>query len=152
MLLGLTRPSRGQIRICGALLTPASRRTLLRRIGALVETPSLYPNLTGLENLRITQGLIGLDRSEIDRVLQIVRLDRDAHRLVQHYSHGMRQRLAIALTLLPRPELLILDEPTNGLDPAGIHEIRDLIRTFSSDHGITVFLETIELQILPNWS
>ncbi len=142
MLLGLARPSCGEIRIFGDRLTAASRRVLLGRIGALVEMPSLYPNLTGRENLRITQGLLGLGRSDIDRVLRIVRLDGDAHRVVQNYSHGMRQRLAIALALLPKPELLILDEPTNGLDPAGIHEIRDLIRTFPRGHGVAVFLSS----------
>jgi ABC-2 type transport system ATP-binding protein len=108
----------------------------------MVEAPALYPHLTGHENLRVTQGLLALNRSSIPRVLEIVRLERDAHRLVQTYSQGMRQRLGIALALLADPELLILDEPTNGLDPAGIHEVRDLIRGFSVEHGITVFLSS----------
>jgi ABC-type multidrug transport system ATPase subunit len=142
LLLGLVRPDRGDIRVFGRPFTPANRLALLRRIGSMVDAPSFYAHLTGHENLRITQGLIGLDRSCIERVLRTVRLDRDAHRLVQTYSQGMRQRLGIALALLADPELLILDEPTNGLDPAGIHEIRDLIRGFPAEHGITVFLSS----------
>jgi ABC-2 type transport system ATP-binding protein len=140
LLLGLTRPDRGAILLLGEPLAPATRRALLRRIGALVEAPSLYPHLTGHENLRVTQGLLALPQSSIDRVLRIVRLEQDAHRLVDTYSQGMRQRLALALALLAEPELLVLDEPTNGLDPAGIHEVRDLIRGFPAAHGITVFL------------
>jgi ABC-2 type transport system ATP-binding protein len=142
MLLGLIRADGGDLRLFGEPLTRATRRPLLRRIGALVEAPSLYPHLTGTENLRVIQELAGVDRTRIGEVLRIVRLEQDAHRLVQGYSQGMRQRLGIALALLGNPSLLILDEPTNGLDPAGNHEIRDLIRGFPSDHGITVFLSS----------
>ena len=142
MLLGLIRPDSGDIQLLGEPLTRATRRALLRQIGALVEAPALYPHLTGTENLRVTQILTGVDRTRIGDVLRIVRLEQDADRLVQGYSQGMRQRLGIALALLGKPSLLILDEPTNGLDPAGIHEIRDLIRAFPSAHGITVFLSS----------
>jgi lantibiotic transport system ATP-binding protein len=138
MLLGLTRPNRGEIRLFGEQVTPANRWACLRRIGAMVETPSLYPHLTGRENLELTRGLLALKRSSIERVLRVVRLERDSNRLVSTYSHGMRQRLGLALSLLAEPELLILDEPTNGLDPAGIHEMRDLIRGFPTEHSITV--------------
>ena len=143
MLLGLMRPDQGEIRLFGTLVTRASQRAALCRIGAMVETPSLYPHLTGYENLRITQELLDLDRSGIDQVLRIVRMERDARRLVGTYSHGMRQRLGLALALLPDPELLMSwDEPTDGLDPAGIHEMRDLVRGFPVEHGITVFLSS----------
>jgi ABC-2 type transport system ATP-binding protein len=142
MLLGLTRPDHGEIRVFGQPLTRANRRTVLRRIGAMVETPSLYPHLTGRENLRVTQELLAANRSRIDHVLRIVGMTRDAHRLVKSYSHGMRQRLGIALALVGEPDLLILDEPTNGLDPAGIHDMRELIRGFPADHGITVLLSS----------
>jgi ABC-2 type transport system ATP-binding protein len=142
MLLDLVRPDRGEIELFGEALERRSRVALLRQIGALVDAPSLYPHLTGRENLAVTQRLVGLDRSRIEDVLRIVKLEADADRLVEGYSQGMRQRLGLALALLGAPRLLVLDEPTNGLDPAGIHEIRDLIRSFPADHGITVFLSS----------
>jgi ABC-type multidrug transport system ATPase subunit len=119
MLLGLIWPDQGEIRLFDRAVTPATRREALRRIGALVDAPSLYPHLTGRENLQVTQGLVGLPASSVDRALQLVQLGRDASRLVSSYSLGMRQRLGLALALLGEPDLLILDEPTNGLDPAG---------------------------------
>ncbi len=117
-------------------------RSLLRRVGALVETPSLYSHLTGRENLEVTRRLIGAERKLIDRALDIVKLTADAHRRVREYSLGMRQRLSLALALLNNPDLLILDEPANGLDPAGIHEMRDLIRRLATEFGITIFLSS----------
>lgn len=141
MLLGLIRPTEGQVRLFGAPLE-GERGALLGRVGALVETPSLYPHLTGGENLEVTRRLLGVGRERIPEVLGIVGLREQAGRLVRQYSHGMRQRLALALALLNRPELLILDEPTNGLDPAGIREMRDLIRSLAEVQGITVFLSS----------
>ncbi len=141
MLLGLIRPNAGHVNLFGRSLN-RERLALLRRVGALVETPSLYPHLTGRENLELTRRLIGAPRSRIDRALRIVRLEDAANRLVKAYSLGMKQRLGLALALLGEPELLILDEPTNGLDPAGISEVRDLIRQFPQEYGITVFLSS----------
>ena len=141
MLLGLMRPDAGEVRLFGQALNH-QRATLLRKVGALVEMPSLYPHLTGRENLEVTRRLLGAPVNLIERALQIVKLSADAHRCVREYSLGMRQRLGLALALLNEPELLILDEPTNGLDPAGIHEMRALLRSLPAEYGITVFLSS----------
>lgn len=141
MLLGLMRPDDGEIRLFNTPLA-GHRQQLLQRVGALVEMPSLYPHLTGRENLEVTRRLLGAAHSLIDRALDIVKLTADASRCVREYSLGMRQRLGLALALLNQPDLLILDEPTNGLDPAGIHEMRDLLRRLPAEYGITVFLSS----------
>lgn len=141
MLLGLIRPNAGEVRLFGAPVA-GNRASLMRRVGALVESPSLYPHLTGRENLEVTRRLLGAPRNLIDTALETVKLTKDADRRVREYSLGMRQRLGLALALLNKPELLILDEPTNGLDPAGIHEMRDLIRRLPEEFGVTVFLSS----------
>src|SRR5688572_8624735 len=142
MLLGLIRPNAGYVRLFGVRAVSSNRSSLMRRVGALVESPSLYPHLTGRENLEVTRRLLGSPRKLIDVALETVRMTRDAGRRVREYSLGMRQRLGLALALLNRPQLLILDEPTNGLDPAGIHEMRDLIRRLPEEFGVTVFLSS----------
>src|SRR5258708_6492609 len=115
MLLGLIKPDAGAVHLFGAPLS-ANRSALMRRVGALVEAPSLYPHLTGRENLEVTRRLLGAPRPLIDQALESINLTKDANRRVREYSLGMRQRLGLALALLHKPELLILDEPTNGLD------------------------------------
>ena len=141
MLLGLIRPDAGEVRLFGQPLM-SNHRALMSRVGALVEAPSLYPHLTGRENLEVTRRLLGSPRALIDVALETIRMTRDADRRVREYSLGMRQRLGLALALLNKPQLLILDEPTNGLDPAGIHEMRDLIRRLPEEFGVTVFLSS----------
>jgi ABC-2 type transport system ATP-binding protein len=141
MLLGLIRPDAGEVRLFGQPLN-SNRRALMRRVGALVEAPSLYPHLTGRENLEVTRRLLGAPRNLIDLALETIILTRDANRRVREYSLGMRQRLGLALALLNQPELLILDEPTNGLDPAGIHEMRELIQRLPEEFDVTVFLSS----------
>ena len=141
MLLGLIRPDAGEVRLFGQSLK-SDHRALMSRVGALVEAPSLYPHLTGRENLEVTRRLLGSSRNSIDVALETIKLTRDADRRVREYSLGMRQRLGLALALLNKPQLLILDEPTNGLDPAGIHEMRDLIRRLPKEFGVTVFLSS----------
>lgn len=152
LLLGLIRPDAGEGRLFGDRLfgdrrspggrSQARRRDLLRRVGALVESPSLYPNLTGRENLEVTRRLKGLTRSHIGYALHLVGMEGAADRLVRGYSTGMKQRLGLALALLGMPELLILDEPTNGLDPAGMQEMRALIRRLPEELGVTVLLSS----------
>ena len=139
LLLGLLKPTSGT---CEVLGHRPGEVEALRQLGALVESPSLYGHLTGFENVEITRLMRGGARSETDRVLEVVGLTRDAHRVVQQYSLGMRQRLAMALALFGSPRLLVLDEPTNGLDPSGIQEIRELIRQVPKQTGATVFLSS----------
>ena len=141
MLLGLLRPTAGQISVLGDAM-PEQRVRILRKVGALVESPTTYPHLTGRENLEASRRLIGADPASIPEVLDNVGLTSASRRLVREYSTGMRQRLGLALALLGRPQLLILDEPMNGLDPAGIQEVRELIREIPSRTGVTVFLSS----------
>jgi ABC-2 type transport system ATP-binding protein len=141
MLLGLIRPSRGDIAIFGSDLRH-HRNEILARIGSLVETPSVYEHLSARENLEIPRRILDAPRSDIDRVLRIVGLEMASQKLVRTFSLGMKQRLGLAQALLGKRDLLILDEPTNGLDPAGIQEMRSLIRQLPAGHGVTVFLSS----------
>ena len=142
LLLGLVRPTAGGIRILGKNLDGANRLAVLRQVGSLIESPSYYGHLTGEENLRIVQTLRGVPERNIREVLQIVRLDGQRGKKVAHYSLGMKQRLGLAAALLGYPRLLILDEPTNGLDPAGIQEMRELICDLPGRFGMTVVVSS----------
>ena len=142
LLLGLVRPTAGGIRILGKNLDGANRLAVLRQVGSLIESPSYYGHLTGEENLRIVQTLRGVPERNIREVLQIVRLDDQRGKKVAHYSLGMKQRLGLAAALLGYPRLLILDEPTNGLDPAGIQEMRELICDLPGRFGMTVVVSS----------
>lgn len=137
MITGMLHPTSGSIRFDGH---EWSRRDL-GQIGALIETPPLYENLTARENLRVRTTMLGLPESKIEDVLQTVDLTDTGRKLAGQFSMGMKQRLGIALALLNDPGLLILDEPTNGLDPLGIQELRELIRSFPAK-GITVILSS----------
>ena len=141
MICGMLRPSAGQILVDGH---PWERRDLYE-IGSLIEEAPIYPNLSARENLRVRTALLGLPESRIDEVLHIADLENAGKKRAGRFSMGMRQRLGIALALLARPHLLILDEPTNGLDPIGIEELRDLVRSFP-EQGITVLVSS---HILP---
>ena len=140
MLLGLVRADAGALTLFGQPV-PEQLPTVISRVGALVETPLFFPNFSGRLNLELLSDLAELPRQRVDEVLEQVGLADRARDRVKGYSLGMRQRLGIAAALLKRPELLILDEPTNGLDPAGIREIRELIRSLGSS-GTTVFLSS----------
>ena len=142
MILGLVRPTAGDIRVLGKKMDGGSRLAVLRQVGSLIESPSYYGHLTGEENLRIVQTLRGVPEKNIREVLQIVRLDGQRGKSVAHYSLGMKQRLGLAAALLGYPKLLILDEPTNGLDPAGIQEMRELICSLPERFGMTVVVSS----------
>lgn len=141
MLLGLMKPSSGTIKIFQKDVTK-DRINILAKVGSLVENPSYYPHLTAYENLESLRKILGVPKSRIDEVLAIVRLKDAANKKVKGFSLGMKQRLGIAASLLHNPELLILDEPTNGLDPSGIIEIRNLIKRLPAEYGMTIIISS----------
>lgn len=141
MLLSLIRPIHGDVLIMGQPMTRTSRRRLLAHVGSLIEAPPGYGHLTGRENMRIMQRLLDLPQRQIDWAVDTVRLRSQMGKRVRNFSLGMKQRLGIALALARQPQLLILDEPTNGLDPAGIEEIRELLRNLAAS-GVTVMVSS----------
>ncbi len=142
MLLGLTQPTSGKVTIWGKSLL-GNEKKLLPRIGSLIESPGFYPNLTGTENLRIFAALRGLKNQDaIKSTLELVGLPYRDKKLFSQYSLGMKQRLAIALAVMHDPELLILDEPINGLDPIGIAEVRSFIRALCDERGKTILISS----------
>ncbi|MCR4568501.1 MAG: ABC transporter ATP-binding protein [Pseudobutyrivibrio sp.] len=141
MLLGLTKPTSGKFRIDGKKM-PEDRIEILREIGSFIESPSYYPNLTGRENLDIIRSILGLKKKDVEEVLELVGLSEFGDRLVKKYSLGMKQRLGLAGALIGKPPILILDEPTNGLDPAGIHEIRSLIKRLPKMYDCTIMISS----------
>ena len=141
MLLGLTAPTSGSFQIDGKQF-PNDRLTILKRIGSFIEAPSFYANLTGRENLDIIRRILGLPQNAVEDALDLVGLSQFGDRLAKKYSLGMKQRLGLAGALLGRPPILILDEPTNGLDPSGIHEIRNLIKSLPTFYDCTVLISS----------
>lgn len=142
MLLGLVKPSSGTISIFGKPFVEKNRIEILNDIGSLIESPSYYGHLSGKENMEIVRRLLDVPKSNIDEAIKIVRMEKQMNKKVRHYSLGMKQRLGIAMALAGFPKLLILDEPTNGLDPAGIEEIRELIRALPQKYGMTVMISS----------
>lgn len=142
MILGLIHPDLGEIKVFNQKLNSSNKLSILGQTGSLIENPGGYGHLTGLENMQIIQKLKGVSEDEIERSLKTVRLFEQRDKKLKNYSLGMKQRLGIAMALLGGPKLLILDEPTNGLDPAGIHEIRELISSLPKERGITVIISS----------
>lgn len=137
MLTGVLKPTKGEIFFAGV----PWKREHLKSMGSLIEGPAIYENLTAFENLEVLTLLLDLPKARIYEVLQVVGLTKTGKKTVKHFSLGMKQRLGIGMALLNQPKVLFLDEPTNGLDPLGIQELREMIRTFP-DKGITVILSS----------
>jgi ABC-2 type transport system ATP-binding protein len=141
MLVGLIKPTHGSVQVCGYDLRHDFERAM-RCIGCIVENPDLYRFMTGRENLEHFARMLGVNHDEIERVAALVNLSHRLEQRVGTYSLGMRQRLGIAQAMLGSPRVLILDEPANGLDPAGIREIRELLRTLAAERGLAVFISS----------
>ena len=141
MLLGLTAPTKGRFIIDGKQF-PNDRLKILREIGSFIEAPSFYANLTGRENLDVIRRILGLRKNTVEDALELVGLSEFGDRLAKKYSLGMKQRLGLAGALLGRPPILILDEPTNGLDPSGIHEIRNLVKSLPGLYDCTILISS----------
>lgn len=141
MFLGLTKPTDGSFTIDGKKY-PDNRVEILKEVGSFIEAPAFYGNLSGEENLEIIRKILGLPKSSVLEALELVGLTQFKKRLAKKYSLGMKQRLGLASALIGRPPILILDEPTNGLDPVGIHEIRTLIRSLPEKFDCTVLVSS----------
>ena len=141
MFLGLTKPTSGSFTIDGKKY-PEARVEILKEVGSFIEAPAFYGNLSGEENLEIIRKILGLPKSSVSEALEIVGLTQFRKRLAKKYSLGMKQRLGLASALIGQPPISILDEPTNGLDPVGIHEIRTLIRSLPEKFNCTVFVSS----------
>lgn len=141
MLLGLTKPTGGSLTI-DRMRYPQNRVPILKEVGSFIEAPAYYGNLSGEENLEIIRKILGLQKSAVSEALELVGLTQHKGRPAKKYSLGMKQRLGLAGALIGRPPILILDEPTNGLDPIGIHEIRMLIRSLPQTFNCTVFVSS----------
>ena len=141
LLLGLTQPTSGRMSVLGHPAGPASPLPA-GAIGSLIEGPSYYPSLTGQENLAMIVDYLGLPKNRVQHALETVDLTHQGSKLVKRYSMGMKQRLGLAMALLADPKLILLDEPTNGLDPAGVAEIRQLIVTLARQEGVTVIISS----------
>ncbi|PHU36310.1 ABC transporter ATP-binding protein [Pseudobutyrivibrio ruminis] len=141
MLLGMAKPTAGRFHVNGKVM-PEGRIEILRNVGSFIESPAYYPNLTGRENLEIIRKILKLKKRDVDDALELVGLSEFGDRLVKKYSLGMKQRLGLAGALIGRPPILILDEPTNGLDPAGIHEIRNLIKELPKMYNCTIMISS----------
>ena len=141
MFLGLTKPTSGSFTIDGKKY-PEARVEILKEVGSFIEAPAFYGNLSGEENLEIIRKILGLPKSSVSEALEVVGLTQFKKRLAKKYSLGMKQRLGLASALIGQPPILILDEPTNGLDPVGIHEIRTLIRSLPEKYNCTVFVSS----------
>ncbi len=141
LLCGLARPTHGEALIFGK---PVRDSVARRRVGTLIEQPGLYPDLSGRENLRLYAALLGLDSPErqVDGILETVGLTPGEKKPVKHYSMGMKQRLGVGLALLGGPDLLLLDEPINGLDPEGIREMRELLLRLNRERGLTILVSS----------
>ena len=142
MLLGLVKPTSVTIEIMGKPFNEKNRRDILSSVGSLIESPSYYGHLTGRENMEIIRRLLDLPKKNIEEAVHIVRMENQMEKKVKNYSLGMKQRLGIAMALARFPKLLILDEPTNGLDPAGIEEMRELIKMLPKQYGMTVMISS----------
>ncbi|MCM1056496.1 MAG: ABC transporter ATP-binding protein [Firmicutes bacterium] len=152
MFLGLTRPTGGTFEIAG-MKYPENRVQILKEIGSFIEAPAFYGNLTGEENLDMIRKILGLPKSAVLEALELVGLTQERRRKAGKYSLGMKQRLGLAGALIGRPPILILDEPTNGLDPVGIHEIRTLIRSLPGRFNCTVLVSShllSEIELMAN--
>ncbi|MFD1736510.1 ABC transporter ATP-binding protein [Bacillus salitolerans] len=141
MMLGLITPTEGEILYFGKPFRK-NKIDILQKVGSLVESPSYYGHLNATENLEVYRKILGVNKSRIEEVLTIVGLSHATKKKVKEYSLGMKQRLGIATALLGHPEILILDEPTNGLDPAGIQEIRNLIKRLAHEQGLTIIVSS----------
>jgi ABC-type multidrug transport system ATPase subunit len=141
LLLGLLKNQRGTIEVLGKDLLN-HRQEVLRKVGSLIESPSLYNHLTASENLKVYREIYGASHARLQEVLKVVGLSETGMKKVRQFSLGMKQRLSLAIALLPSPELLIMDEPTNGLDPGGILELRSLIKNLNKEEGITFLISS----------